>query len=162
MFKTDELNRLYRYCYSLTRQRDEAYDLLQTAIEKFLRQQPPTPEDLVRYMRQIIRYQYIDEYRRKRRFPMESLEDVDPVDFDTQTLDQLMMDQQSLEIAWTWLHAEERELLYLWAVENQTAQQIADELAQPRGTILSRIHRIRKKLLKVMNESHNLSEGRMP
>lgn len=160
MFKADELNRLYRYCYSLTRQRDEAYDLLQTAIEKFLRQRPPAPEDLVRYMRQIIRHQYIDDYRRKRRFPMESLEDVDPVDFDTQTLDQMMMDQQSLEIAWKWLQAEERELLYLWAVENQTAQQIADELAQPRGTILSRIHRIRKKLLNVMNETPKSSEGR--
>lgn len=160
MFNADDLNRLYRYCFSLTRQRDEAYDLLHTAIEKFLRQQPFTPDDLLRYLRQIIRRQFIDEYRRHQRLPMESLEDIDPVDFDTQTLDQMLMDQQTLEIAWQCLPPEDRELLYLWAVESQTAQQIADELAQPRGTVLSRIHRIRKKLLNVMNENTHASEGR--
>jgi len=40
----------------------------------------------------------------------------------------------------------ERESLFLSAVEGYTAQKIADFTQQPRGTILSLIHRARKKV----------------
>jgi RNA polymerase sigma-70 factor (ECF subfamily) len=158
MFSPDELNRLYRYCLSLTRHSDDAYDLLQSAIEKFLHRDPPTPDKRLAYLRQIIRYHFIDDYRHRQLVQMESLEEVNLLDVGTQTLDQMMMDQQTLEQVWQQLTPEASELLYLWAVEGQTAQQIADELAQPRGTILSRIHRIRKKLLEAMGTAKP-SEG---
>ena len=41
----------------------------------------------------------------------------------------------------------ERELLFFWAVEGCTAQEIADRTDSPRGTVLSRIHRLRQKIL---------------
>jgi RNA polymerase sigma-70 factor (ECF subfamily) len=46
------------------------------------------------------------------------------------------------------LRTEERAVLYLSAVENYTAQQIADLLEWPRGTVLSLLHRTRGKLKK--------------
>jgi len=49
----------------------------------------------------------------------------------------------------------EREILYYWAVEGMTAAQIATTLDSRRGTVLSRIHRLRTAL---DDESHT-AEG---
>ena len=72
------------------------------------------------------------------------------LDFDVRTLEQMVIDEQTLDQVWRLLDPLERELMYLWAVEGFTAQQIATELEQPRGSVLSRIHRIRKKLATAM------------
>jgi RNA polymerase sigma-70 factor (ECF subfamily) len=45
------------------------------------------------------------------------------------------------------LHDVERELLYLWAVEEYTIDEISELTGAPRGTLLSRLHRLRGKLL---------------
>ena len=56
-----------------------------------------------------------------------------------------MVAQLDLEIIWKELNTVEREVLYYWAIEGMTAQEIADQIDVPRGTVLSRIYRIRKR-----------------
>ncbi|MEN8669547.1 MAG: sigma-70 family RNA polymerase sigma factor, partial [Ketobacter sp.] len=145
LFSADELNRLYRYGLSLTGERDRAYDLLQTALEKYLRQSQ-APANAMRYVRKIMHNQFIDDYRQQRHITTVELDEQALLDFDVRTLEQMVIDEQTLDQVWRLLDPLERELMYLWAVEGFTAQQIATELEQPRGSVLSRIHRIRKKL----------------
>jgi len=45
------------------------------------------------------------------------------------------------------LNPVEREILHLWAVEGMTTAQIAEQLDTPRGTVLSRIYRMRQRLI---------------
>ena len=145
LFSADELNRRCRYGLSLTGERDRAYDLLQTALEKYLRQ-TQAPASTMRYVRKIMHNQFIDDYRQQRHSLTVELDEQDLLDFDVRTLEQMVIDEQTLEQVWRLLDPLERELMYLWAVEGFTAQEIATELEQPRGSVLSRIHRIRKKL----------------
>ena len=50
------------------------------------------------------------------------------------------------------LSMEEREALYLWAVEGYTAKEIAKIGSLSRNTVLSRIHRARAKLRSLLQE----------
>jgi RNA polymerase sigma-70 factor (ECF subfamily) len=40
----------------------------------------------------------------------------------------------------------EREILFLWAVEGYSTDEVARHLDRPRGSVLSIIHRMRKRL----------------
>ena len=47
---------------------------------------------------------------------------------------------------WDAIDAGDREILYLWAVEEYSAAEIGHVLDVPRNTILSRVHRLRARL----------------
>lgn len=53
----------------------------------------------------------------------------------------------------------ESEVLYYWAIEGMTTQEIADQIDVPRGTVLSRLYRIRKRF-DTKAENNELSGGR--
>jgi RNA polymerase sigma-70 factor (ECF subfamily) len=57
-----------------------------------------------------------------------------------------MMDRSELELAWAELSIVEREILYLWAVEGYSTDEVAGHLDKPRNTVLSIIHRMRQRL----------------
>ena len=57
-----------------------------------------------------------------------------------------MISRDQLEVIWSRLDGCEREILYYWAVEGMTAAQIASTTGSRRGTVLSRIHRLRARL----------------
>jgi RNA polymerase sigma-70 factor (ECF subfamily) len=76
------------------------------------------------------------------------------VDMTADTLESVTINQNVLVTLWVDFAPEERELLYLWAVEEYTMKEISELTGIPRGTLLSRIHRIRKKVA-----SKKLSEG---
>ena len=67
------------------------------------------------------------------------------LDIGLDTLEATMIDQNLVERLWVDLKPLERELLYLWAVEGYTIDEISRLTETSRGTLLSRIHRIRKK-----------------
>lgn len=147
IFDRPVLNRLYRYGCTLCKNQDDAYDLVQYALEKFL-QNPPGRKhtnDLA-YVRTIMRNRFIDEYRRSSRFPEESYDDESTVAMDESSLEDIVIAQADLEIVWEILDPFEREILYYWAVEEMTAQEISSQISVPRGTVLSRIYRVRKKI----------------
>ena len=146
MFSDDTLQKFYQYCYVLTCDEQNAFDLLQTSLEKYLRL-TTTPTSPNAYMKSIIRNQFVDEYRRKSLLQIDSIEDIDLlVDFDMRTLESLAISSEMVENVFSALEPEDREILYFWAIEGFSTSQIAEYLEVPKGTILSRIYRMRHKL----------------
>ena len=147
-FDRQTLNRLYRYCFSLTGDETGAYDLLQSGVERYLRHAPQDLAAPVPYLQRLLRNLYIDQLRRRNRYPEESLETYgdDIVGIGLQVLEQQAIARADAERIWDVLNPLERELLYFWAVEEMTAAEIAERLACPRNTILSCVHRLRLKL----------------
>lgn len=162
MIEQQQLNQLYRYCYALCLHRENAYDLLQTALEKYLNHPASDKQKEMAYLRQIIRNQFIDNSRRNKRLRFESYDESglathqehtdEVISMGTQGLEDLLVNEQQAEQVWLILNTSEREIIFLWAIAGFTAAEIADELDMPRGTVLSKIHRLRKKVLVSLND----------
>jgi len=163
MFTQDELNQLYRYALSISMCEDLAYDLLQESIERYLRKSliVDTP---IAYLKTMIRNLFIDWQRHNKVLPMLSIDSddiscIEPID---NLMDELLINQQEVDKLIAMLNSEENELLYLWAVEEHTVDEIASIYEKPRGTILSRLHRLKKRLkiqLDKMNEGDDEHAG---
>lgn len=154
MFDKDDLNKLYRYALSLTVQQEAAYDLLQGALERYLKKSSLLIDNPNAYLKTIIRNLFIDSERRSKLVPMVSLEgdDTNQADgsiFDSpsnSSIDDILINQQQVQQLTKRLTSEENELLYLWAVEEYTTSEIATIFQQPKGTILSKLHRLKKRI----------------
>lgn len=147
MFDKDELQKLYRYSYSLTCDEHNAYDLLQGALEKYIKSNVEANQPIF-YMKKIIYNLFVDECRRQKIVQFEELEETSlPTDFDVQTLEELQVDQDMTEKILQSLEPDEREIMYCWAIEGFSTSEIAVKLEKPKGTILSKIYRMRKKLI---------------
>lgn len=161
-FNRVELNNLYRYGCALCANQDDAYDLLQYAIEKYLHKsvRDNNASDLA-YVRTTMRNRFIDEYRKSARFPVEEYDDGSLVAIDETTLEDVVAAQFDFEVIWKELNAVEREVLYFWAIEGMTAQEISKQIDAPRGTVLSRLYRIRKKFdtKEKINEHREVAEN---
>jgi len=148
-FSKELLNSLYRYALSLSNDEQQAYDLVQSCCEKALKKNIAAG-DLKPYMYKSIRNQYIDMFRRKKlELVVDSeLEQRELIDehFIVENLDQLMIDRQHLEIILQDIDYQDRELLYLWAVEGNSMQELAQRTNTSRNTLLSRLNRLRKRL----------------
>lgn len=140
-----QLNNLYRYALSLTANQEDAYDLLQTALEKLLRSKQ-THHNEMAYLRTIIRNQFIDQCRRNNLIDFEPIHEENLAPLDTEPLEKAIIDEDYVNTLMMALNPIEREALFLWAVMDYTASEIAEETGESRGTILSRLHRIKKKL----------------
>lgn len=152
----DELfQRGFRYAMSLTHEPDRAADLLQDACVACLSARAPWR---VGYLFAAIRSRFIDQYRRHR------LAIVEPIGADEELAragafmdprdDELVVaDPDSLDRALGRLRAEEREALFLAAVEGYTAREIAELTGRPRGTVLSVIHRARRRVRGLLQPS---------
>lgn len=147
MFNNADLNQMYRYALALCADPDEAFDLLQDGLERYLRAGPHiAAKERLYYLRRVLRNRYIDTTRKLSRQLEVAAEVQNTLALDTRALDDMLYTEQALEKVWPLLTAAERELLFLWAVEGFTAQEIADQLDTPRGTVLSRLHRLRGRL----------------
>lgn len=149
MFNKDELNKLYHYALSLSAHEDIAYDLLQSALERYLKQSSKSIDKPLAYLKTIIRNLFFDLERHNKVIPMISIESdeislAEPVD--DSSMDDLLVNQQEIQHLTEMLSAEENELLYLWAVEEYSTSEIAEIYRQPRGTILSKLHRLKKRI----------------
>lgn len=158
MLTREQLQGLFRYCYCLTAERRNAEDLLQTSLEKWLRRDKAA-EYSNAYIRKIIRNQFVDDCRRNQTIAFESIEDGAPILLDETSVEELEIQHDLIEYVFALLNTAEREVLYLWAVDGYTASEISSELMQPRGTILSRLHRIKQKVADVSETKRNRSFG---
>lgn len=61
-------------------------------------------------------------------------------------MENVLMNQQEVQQLTELLSTEENELLYLWAVEEYSTGEIAHIYQQPRGTILSKLHRLKNRI----------------
>lgn len=157
MFSNEQLQQLFRYGCALTTDAQQAHDLLQDAIESCLRQPPHKQAAIMSYVRTIMRNRFIDNARHQQRFPQDTLEEEQiAIDMDVRMLEDIVIDEAELDNLWGLLDPLEREILFLWAVEEYSTTEIASQMDIPRGTILSRIHRLRKRL---QDQRNDISTG---
>lgn len=164
----ESLNKLFRYCSALTGQDADAYDLLHDAYEKIVYVSDHEIKQPLAYCRRTIKNLWIDQCRAKKRESAlhESLlhetqrqgsafrEDAyqrdhvndSPILINEASLESVLVREELFDQVWRQLSITERELLYLWAIEGYTLAELANEMNVPRGTLLSRIHRLKKRL----------------
>ena len=140
------LNKLYRYAYTLTANDADAYDLLYNAIETCLNRPSETIEKNIAYMLVIMKNRFIDDYRHNQSFPHEDIADHSPVSMSGSSLEDVVIASHDLAVLWESLDPVDREVLFFWAVEGFSMREISEKLEISRGTLLSRIHRLRKRL----------------
>lgn len=154
MFSATQLNGLYRYCFSLTADETQAYDLLQSSMEKFLMVDASKVDNQVAYIKKIIRNKHIDECRKNAKYEQEEYDDsVTYLDTDIDSLENIIASENQVEAVWKILTSSEREIMYYWAIEGYTTSELAVLLDVSRGTLLSRIHRLRKRLVHHFDDS---------
>jgi len=144
VFSSNELNQFYRYCVALTGDETEAYDLLQDSFEKLLRKGSGV-QSAKAYFRRIIRNHFIDHYRKRAKLEFTEL-DENIISTNENSLESLIINKEETRLILNELDFHDRELLYLWAVEEYTTKELADLLKSPRGTILSKLHRLKLKI----------------
>lgn len=154
MFSHDDLNCLYRYCISLVGDETQAYDLLQTSLEKFLKTNANSVSKPIAYVKKIIRNQHIDECRKNSKHEQEEYDDtVMYLDADIRCLENIVASEYQVQAIWQKLSSSEREIMYFWAVEGYSTSELAELLDISRGTLLSKIHRLRKRLEHYIDDS---------
>lgn len=142
----------YRYALALTRHQASAEDLLQDAWVSVLQARGPRNRG---YLFTAIRSRFLNRHRRERLVSLVSVDDVEAelaqrtTEFDDDWAEGV--NPIALEQALAQLRPMEREAMYLSAVEDYTAQEIADLTSQPRGTVLSLIFRARQKLRRALS-----------
>lgn len=102
------------------------------------------------YMLRVIRNEFVDHCRRNQLELITSSELMDDEENDGlafNALEQMTIDEQHVDILLASISAKERELLYLWAVEGFSIQEIATLTNIPRGTLLSRLSRMKTRLV---------------
>ena len=148
MFEKDELNQLYQYCNVLTGHDANAFDLLQSSLEKYLRHPPNDVHAKMSYMRTIIRNQFIDQYRDLQKNEFKEFDDdtVTSINDGLSTFEEIVINEESASLVWALLDSAEREIMYLWAIQGLTTAEVATYLDIPKGTVVSKISRLRKKV----------------
>ncbi len=142
----NQLDQLYRYALLLTGQRAEAEDLLHACLSECLERRRDSIAAPVAYLRQMLRSRFYDGLRRSRLVQFEPIDEALALPDPQPALESTLIDAQTLAQVWEQLTSAEREVMYLWAVEGLSAAEIALQLGQARGSILSRMHRVRKRL----------------
>lgn len=144
MFDRTELNQFYRYCVALTGDADDAFDLLHDCIEKLMHRDRKAIQDLNHYFLRMIRNRFFDDQRKIGTRPTDEFdENRSIVAMGSKSLEDIVADRHEVERVMGLLAPGEREILFLWAVEGFTVQNIADHLEQPKGTILSKLYRLK-------------------
>lgn len=142
-FTKEKINILYRHALSLTHNHERAQDLTSQAIEKVLGR--AFVLNKMAYAKTCIRNKFYDNYKEQKRYTDindEQLESNNSFSY----LEELVINSEELEGLLAILSPPERELLYMWAVEEHTLQEISDITKTPRGTLTSRLSRLKTKL----------------
>ena len=141
----------YRYALSLTHDAAEAEDLVQDASLALLASGGSWQRS---YFFATVRNRFIDRYRRSRKVLFLALDH--EIDGKQEGVDLSweapgVLESGLLERALSTLRTEEREALFLAVVEGYTAEEIGKLTDRPRGTILSLLHRAKRKLRELLN-----------
>lgn len=132
----------FRYALSLVHNESDAEDLVQ---EAWLRLANKGSEPNKALFFRVVRNLFIDQHRRHQLLVFEPFDEQHSPEPDfPDAID-------DLEPALATLRPEEREALFLHAVEGYTAQEIAEFTGRPRGTVLSLIYRSKRKMAAVLN-----------
>ncbi len=144
----DFLNRGYRYALSLTSCEDNAFDLVQSAYLNLREKNKPL---VIAYFIRTIRNLHIDKQRKH----IVQLKWMNSSNSNNNHYSPKIGVEPFLEKLLAKLPVQNREILFLSVVEEYTAQEIADLLEMPRGTVLSILSRTKKKLKSALEENPN-------
>ena len=157
-----QLPALRRYAMALVGSVAAADDLVQDCIERALRQASKL-EDRKRiggWLRSILHNLYIDDIRRIRRQGVKvDLADVEN-SFSVVTPSRDHAAVIDLQRAMASMTFEHRQILLLVGLEGLNYREVADELAVPMGTVMSRLARARERLRFEMEHSSTKFSGR--
>ena len=148
MINNELLQKLYRYAYTLTDNEPDAYDLLHDVLEKYFSNNPGNLECTEAWLKTLIKNRFIDLWRRAKKIKLEPLEKIheELIDLDLRNLEDLAILADEFDSIWKKLFDDEREILYYWAIEGFSTSEVANILGLPKGTILSKIYRLRQRL----------------
>jgi RNA polymerase sigma factor (sigma-70 family) len=132
----------YRYAYSLTHSRHDAEDLVQEAWLNLCRRYAIVGSRAVLFT--TIRHLFIDRCRRNQVLAFESIDDIAPTTNPAPALSPGTTGD--VETLLGQLRPGEREAVYLHYIAGHTAEEIGTLTRQPRGTVLSLLHRALKRL----------------
>ena len=139
------LPRLRRFALALAGQRDLAEDLLQSAVERALRNLNTfqTGRRLDSWMFKIMQNQWIDMRRANRNALTDGMVGIDPPGEDGRRVVEARDDVRAARAAFESLAEEQRAVLTLVVIEGLSYTEAADALGVPLGTIMSRLSRAR-------------------
>lgn len=145
--------RLRQFARSLTRDPTSADDLVQATLERALRAwlSRRKQEALQPWLFSILYRQFIDEQRRAKRW-RRLLELVGVADDHHAPSAERVNEGRAALAAFDELPAEQRAILLLVSVEGFSYREVADALAIPIGTVMSRLSRAREKLRQISDE----------
>lgn len=154
MLSEADYQNLFKYSVALTGNEDDGFELLQQALENCIRAQSGTSDGFsidkpMAYIRKSIKNLYIDRLRHWQKFQQVNYEacELEPILLnETPTLEDVLMTKQEFQFCWSLMSVDERELMYLSAIEGYTVQEIADDLGLRKGTVLSKLHRLKTRL----------------
>lgn len=139
---------LRRFAYSLTGNGHDADDLLQNTIVRVLSRGVPDDVDLLKWSFRVCRNLWIDEYRarqvRHRAANDPELTSGQVVDGTQAIHDRITLGE--VNRAMEALPDQQRAILSLVALEGMSYREVADTLAIPIGTVMSRLARARAAL----------------
>ncbi|VAX11598.1 hypothetical protein MNBD_GAMMA26-504 [hydrothermal vent metagenome] len=142
----------FRYALSLTHDTHQAEDVLQDAWMAVIRANGPLSKP---YLFSAVRSRFLNANRREKLYPVVSLEDLGELgEDDSADEGGAGLDGELLERAIADLRCVEREVLFLMVVEGYTAQEVADLTQRPRGTVLSMLHRGKKKVRRYFKQQN--------
>jgi len=150
-FNRGDLQHFYRYSYSLTNNEENAYDLLQSTLEKWIKLDTSDVDHARSYFMRMLKNGFIDQYRKQQRRREDSISDevIENLTFSDQNeLENMVCDKHTAEYILEQADPETREILYLWACQGHSYEEMSELLGSPRSTILSKIHRFKKKIIK--------------
>jgi len=161
---------MYRVAYRLAGNRDDAEDLVQEtlveAFQAFGRFQMGTRFD--QWLYRIMTRNYIDKFRRRRRLPSVSLEDVGSAEESQELADiagdpQGILDRSSysepVQEALDRLSPEFRAVVVLCDVQGLSYEEASRVVGSPVGTVRSRLHRAREQLRAWLRPMIRTGEG---
>lgn len=158
MFNEKQLQKFYNYAMCLAKNEEDAKDLLHTSIEKWLLASMDEIKAPESYFYRIIKNTFIDYVRkmsRRKTSPLDDVEESKIISLNEKELEDFVCDKQSVEELMKNLSHDDREVLFFWAVEGYSFQEISNMLEIPKGTLLARMHRMKKKLHKKNDELEN-------
>lgn len=143
MSDADLLQAGYRYALALTRNPADAEDLVQEGWLNLCRRYGSVESRALLFT--TLRNLFIDQCRRRKIVEFESLDQEEPPVLPSVSPEEPGV-KGDLEALLAVLRPQEREILFLHYYQGHTAEEIGQMTGQPRGTVLSLMHRAIGKL----------------
>ncbi|MFV1985381.1 MAG: RNA polymerase sigma factor [Thiohalomonadales bacterium] len=150
------LQRLYQQAYRLTSNQDDAEDLVQDLLLRLYEKKVNfnEVEKLSNWLLRSLYHQFIDNYRKKNRLPIDQKENQSNEIIDSLPNDQGLPHQvheqnlttRELQRSIKTLNPEQQAVISLHDIEGYSLTELSQILELPLGTLKSRLHRARHRL----------------